>query len=228
MPVISPQHHALQRLLQALDNAASGTNRPVARLLAVSKSQSAQAVATLAAHGQHAFGENYVQEALAKIHSLRALELEWHFIGQLQSNKCAAVSEHFDWVQSVDRPRLVVALNRHRPAHLAALNVLLQVNIDDEPGKSGCRPEQIGALAAAVAAAPMLRLRGLMAIPAPSPEAVVREQAFRRMRDCFERLRGEHHSVDTLSMGMSEDYMQAIAEGATMVRIGTALFGPRG
>ena len=224
---MSPQRQALQHLLQALDNAASAAERPVARLLAVSKTQPAQAVATLASCGQRAFGENYVQEGVAKIVALRELDLEWHLIGYLQSNKCREVAEHFDWVQSLDRAKLIEPLSRPRPDGRPPLNILVQVNADGEPGKSGCAPSEIGALARAVTAAPMLRLRGLMAIPEPTPDLERRRQTFRRLRMCFDELRLEFPAVDTLSMGMSEDFQLAVEEGATMVRIGSALFGPR-
>lgn len=217
----------LPRILQRAAFAARAAGRPEARLLAVSKTQPAEAVAALAAQGQRAFGENYVQEAAAKIDALSALGLEWHLIGHLQSNKADVAARLFDWVQTVDRPKLVAALARHRPAALPPLNVLVQVNIDDEGSKSGCAPADIDALAAAVAAEPRLRLRGLMAIPAPFPDEAPRRQAFRRMRALFDALAARHPGIDTLSMGMSGDFELAIAEGATMVRVGTALFGAR-
>jgi pyridoxal phosphate enzyme (YggS family) len=196
-------------------------------LIAVSKTKPAEAIRALAAVGQRAFGENYVQEALAKQAELADLALEWHLIGPLQSNKCREVAEHFDWLQSLDRAKLIELLARYRPAGCAPLNVLIQVNIDDEDSKSGCAPRDIDALAAAVAAQPALRLRGLMAIPAPVREPEQRRDAFRRMRALFDALRVKHEHIDTLSMGMSDDFDRAIAEGATMVRVGTALFGAR-
>ncbi len=204
----------------------SPASRP-ARLLAVSKLQPAAAIAALAAQGQKAFGENYVQEAAAKVAALAPLGLEWHLIGHLQSNKADIAARIFDWVQTVDRLKLVGALARHRPASLAPLNVLIQVNIDDEDSKHGCRPKEVAALAAAVAQEPALCLRGLMAIPAPHPEQARRRAAFARMRALFDALAGQYPQVDTLSMGMSGDFPLAIAEGATMVRVGTALFGQR-
>lgn len=217
----------LPQILSNLHNAAAAAGRPPPRLLAVSKTQPAEAVAALAAQGQTAFGENYVQEALAKMQELQPLGLEWHLIGHLQSNKAEPVATHFDWVQSVDRPKLVAALARYRPAERGPLNVLIQVNIDDESSKHGCAPDDVDALATTIAAEPNLRLRGLMAIPAPWPDAERRRDAFVRMRTLFEALAAGHPQVDTLSMGMSSDYAEAIAEGATLVRIGTALFGAR-
>jgi len=217
----------LPTLLLNLHNAATAAGRPTPRLLAVSKTQPAEAVAALAAQGQRAFGENYVQEAAAKIEALAPLGLEWHLIGHLQSNKAELAAQRFDWVQSVDRPKLVTALAAHRPDTLAPLNVLVQVNIDDEDSKHGCTPDAVQALAAAIAAEPRLCLRGLMAIPAPWPDAVRRQQAFERMHELFTGLAARYPQVDTLSMGMSSDYPEAIAHGATMVRVGTALFGAR-
>lgn len=217
----------LSEILSHLHDAASRAGRPDPALLAVSKTRPAEAVATLAAQGQRAFGENYVQEALPKIEALRALALEWHLIGHLQSNKAELAARHFDWVQSVDRLKLVAALGRHRPPSQPPLNVLLQVNIDDEGSKHGCAPDEVPALAAAVAAEPRLALRGLMAIPAPWPDAGRRRGAFAQMRGLFETLAAAYPQVDTLSMGMSGDHAEAIAEGATLVRIGTALFGAR-
>jgi pyridoxal phosphate enzyme (YggS family) len=223
---------ALQRVLQAIDNAANAAERPSPsgarpRLLAVSKTRPPAEIAALAAEGQRAFGENYVQEALPKMDALAALGLEWHLIGHLQTNKAREAAERFDWVQSVDRPRIVAALARHRPARLPPLEVLVQVNVDGEAGKSGCAPADIDALADAIASAPTLRLRGLMAITEPFPEPERRRASFRRLRELFDALRLRHPQVDTLSMGMSEDFALAIAEGATLVRVGTALFGPR-
>jgi pyridoxal phosphate enzyme (YggS family) len=214
----------LARIAAARQASASASD---VRLLAVSKTQPASAMRALHAAGQRAFGENYVQEALAKQVELADIELEWHLIGPLQSNKCREVALHFDWLQTLDRAKLVDLLARHRPAGRAPLNVLVQVNLDDEASKSGCAPDQIDALAAAVAAQPSLRLRGLMAIPAPAPDPAVRRAAFARMRKLFDALRAKHRDIDTLSMGMSDDLALAIAEGATMVRIGTALFGAR-
>jgi len=217
----------LPQILSNLHNAALAAGRPTPVLLAVSKTQPAEAVAALAAEGQRAFGENYVQEAIAKIAALDGLGLEWHLIGHLQSNKAELAARHFQWVQSVDRPKLVTALAAHRPATLPPLNVLIQVNIDDEDSKHGCAPEAVPALAAAIQAEPRLQLRGLMAIPAPWPDAARRQAAFERMAALQRALAAQYPQADTLSMGMSGDYPEAIAHGASMVRIGTALFGAR-
>ena len=218
---------ALQDMQLKLENASAAVGRPVPRLLAVSKTQDATAVAELAAAGQRAFGENYVQETAGKQPALAGLGLEWHLIGHLQSNKAREAATLFDWVQTVDRIKLVAALAQHRAADRPALNVLIQVNIDDEVSKHGCQPGDVPALADAIAAQPRLRLRGLMVIPTPHPDPEQRRGAFRRTRELFEALRASHPDVDTLSMGMSDDHAIAIAEGATMVRIGTALFGAR-
>lgn len=217
----------LNATLQSLENAAIAAHRPVPRLLAVSKTQTAAAIGALAAAGQHAFGENYVQEAQAKIGELAAQELEWHLIGHLQSNKAELAASLFDWVQTVDRTKLVAALARFRPGNRAPLNVLIQVNIDDEASKHGCDPQDIPGLAIAIVAEPRLVLRGLMAIPAPHPDIEMRRAAYRRMAGLFADLATRHPQADTLSMGMSDDFPLAVAEGATMVRIGTALFGSR-
>ncbi|HTL14167.1 MAG TPA: YggS family pyridoxal phosphate-dependent enzyme [Thermomonas sp.] len=217
----------LGAILSSIENAARRPDRPAPRLLAVSKTRPPGDVAALAALGQRAFGENYVQEALPKIAALRPLGLEWHLIGHLQSNKAREAAAAFDWVQTVDRAKLVDALARHRPADAAPLNVLVQVNIDDEAGKHGCRPEDVPALADAIATQLRLRLRGLMAIPAPDPDIARRRAAFRAMSALFDATAALHPAIDTLSMGMSEDYVDAIGEGATMVRIGSALFGAR-
>jgi pyridoxal phosphate enzyme (YggS family) len=210
----------------AAASASAGHPEP-ARLLAVGKTQPPEALRQLAALGQTAFGENYVQEACTKQAALADLDLEWHAIGPLQSNKSRDVARHFDWLQTLDRAKLVSLLARHRPADRAPLNVLIQVNIDDESGKSGCAPEAVAGLVELILAQPALRLRGLMAIPAPLPDLARRRNAFARMRALFDRLAAADARIDTLSMGMSDDFELAIAEGATMVRIGTALFGAR-
>ncbi|ODS62940.1 MULTISPECIES: YggS family pyridoxal phosphate-dependent enzyme [unclassified Arenimonas] len=219
----------LHGVLQTIENAAKLAGRPAGvKLLAVSKTRSAAEVAALAGAGQRAFGENYVQEGVAKARELAHLGLEWHLVGHLQSNKAREAATWFDWVESVDRPKLVKALDEARPAGRPPLDVLIQVNVDDEASKSGCAPADVPALAAAIAAAPRLRLRGLMAIPAPAPDPEQRRASFRALRRLFDALASSHPGVDTLSMGMSDDFPLAIAEGATLVRIGTALFGPRG
>ena len=169
-----------------------------------------------------------MQETAGKQPALAGLGLEWHLIGHLQSNKAREAAVLFDWVQTVDRPSLVDALARRRPPGREPLNVLLQVNIDDEGSKHGCAPSQVEALADAVAARPSLRLRGLMAIPTPHADPQARRPAFARMRLLFDALARHHPGIDTLSMGMSDDFALAIEEGATLVRIGSALFGPRG
>lgn len=218
---------AYKAVRDRVDAAAAQQGHPVA-LLAVSKTQPSAAIRALAALGQRHFGENYVQEALAKQRELVAAPpLDWHLIGPLQSNKCREVAEHFTWLQSLDRAKLIEPLNRFRPDGAPPLNVLIQVNIDDESSKSGCAPGQVNDLAALVAAAPRLRLRGLMAIPTPAPDLARRKDSFERMAMLHSRLREAHLHADTLSMGMSEDFELAIAAGATMVRVGTALFGAR-
>jgi PLP dependent protein len=219
---------AYSSVLKRMSAAASAAGRPGGvRLLAVSKTKPAAAIRELAGLGQVAFGENYVQEAIAKMSELDDLRLEWHAIGPLQSNKARDVARRFDWLQTLDRSKLVAPLAQNRSADRAPLNVLIQVNIDDEGSKSGCAPAHIDALADAVRAEPRLKLRGLMAIPAPLPDLVRRRDAFARMRGLFDVLASRDATIDTLSMGMSDDFELAIAEGATMVRIGSALFGAR-
>lgn len=224
---MSPERHAFDLVLHTLRDAAAASGRPCASLLAVSKTQPAQAVAALAAWGQRDFGENYVAEAIEKVRSLAALRLRWHLIGHLQSNKCRAVAEHFDWVQSIDRERIIEPLDRYRPASLEPLSVLIQVNPEGEAGKSGCAPGEIAPLAAIIRQSPRLRLRGLMAIPEPTPDLAQRQRTFASLHAMYRDLASGFPEVNTLSMGMSEDYRLAIAEGATMVRIGSALFGAR-
>lgn len=221
MDALEARYHTL------LDALAGARATPPTRLVAVSKMQPAAAVRALAALGQRAFGENYVQEGRAKQGELADLDLEWHLIGPLQSNKCRDAARHFDWVQSVDRAKLLPLLDRDRPADRGPLNVLLQVNIDGEASKAGCTPEEVMALSEQAAALPRLALRGLMAIPEPHPDEAHRRAAYARMRALFEALRARHPGVDTLSMGMSDDWPLAVAEGATLVRVGSALFGAR-
>ena len=224
----------IERVLATLENAAAGRTGPAPRLVAVGKTRGAAEIEALAGTWMRlrpgtrpAFGENYVQEAATKIRELSGHGYEWHLVGHLQSNKAGQAAALFDWVQSVDRPKLVAALDAARAPERGPLNVLIQVNIDGEAGKHGCAPGEVPALAAAIAARPRLALRGLMAIPEPHPDPGHRRQAFAAMRALHDRLRADHPAVDTLSMGMSEDHVLALAEGANMVRIGTALFGPR-
>ena len=197
-------------------------------LIAVSKTHPAEMVRAAAAAGQRNFGENYVQEALAKIAALSDLPLAWHFIGPIQSNKTRAIAEAFHWVHSVDREKIAVRLSEARPAHLPPLNVCIEVNVSGEASKSGVAPEALAALAKRVSLLPRLSLRGLMAIPEPTPDAELQRRCFRALRELKDALVGEGLALDTLSMGMSADLETAIAEGATMVRVGTAIFGERG
>jgi len=196
-------------------------------LLAVSKQQPAAAIRALAEAGQREFGENYVQEAVGKIETLQELPLQWHFIGQLQGNKTREVAERFQWVHTVDRERVAFRLSAQRPHYAPALQVLLQVKLADEGAKGGVSPADLPALAAAVAALPRLRLRGLMCIPPDSATEAEQRKPFRRLRQLLDDLRSAGHDMDTLSMGMSGDLEAAILEGATLVRVGTAIFGPR-
>lgn len=199
-------------------------------LLAVSKTKPASVIAEAIAAGQRAFGENYVQEGVDKIRYFREASphsLQWHFIGPLQSNKSRLVAEHFDWCHTIERLRIASRLSEQRPAHLPPLNVLIQVNISDEESKSGIAPEEVDALAEQVAALPGLCLRGLMAIPAPEHEYHTQFAVAEQMAVAFARLKARYASVDTLSLGMSDDMEAAIAAGSTMVRIGTAIFGAR-
>jgi hypothetical protein len=197
------------------------------RLLAVSKTFGAAAVRELAACGQREFGENYLQEALEKQAALRDLPLVWHFIGPIQSNKTRAIAEAFSWVHSVDRLKIAERLSAQRPPGLPPLQVCIEVNVSGETSKGGGTAAELPALADAMAALPNLQLRGLMAIPAPTPEIAAQRAAFRRVREAFDALRARGHRLDTLSMGMSADLEAAILEGATIVRVGTALFGER-
>jgi pyridoxal phosphate enzyme (YggS family) len=193
-------------------------------LLAVSKTKPAAAIRQAFAAGVRDFGENYLQEALEKQRELGDLPLIWHFIGPIQSNKTKAIAEHFAWVHSVDRLKIAQRLSDQRPAHLPALNICLQVNVSGEPSKSGCNPDELPALAQAVTQLPNIRLRGLMTIPEPTDDLACQHAAFARLRELQD---GLGLSLDSLSMGMSHDLEAAIAEGATWVRIGTAIFGSR-
>ena len=203
---------------------ACGRDPETVGLLAVSKTKPAAAVREAHACGQSDFGENYLQEALNKQAELSDLSLTWHFIGPIQSNKTRPIAEHFAWVHSVDRLKIAQRLSAQRPAHLPPLNICLQVNVSGEASKSGCAPEELPALALAVSQLPNLRLRGLMTIPEPTRDVAQQHAACARLRQLRDDLNLE---LDVLSMGMSDDLEAAIAEGATWVRIGTALFGAR-
>lgn len=223
--------------LQAVSSRIAAVAQSVSRdphtvaLLAVSKTFGADAVIDAADAGQRAFGENYLQEALDKIATVRAarpdLMLEWHFIGPIQSNKTRPIAEHFDWVHSVDREKIAQRLSEQRPAHLPPLNICLQVNVSGEASKSGVAPDDVPALAQRLAALPGMKLRGLMAIPEPEADAERQRLPFRQLRQMSDALRAQGVALDTLSMGMSADMEAAIAEGATIVRVGTAIFGNR-
>ena len=197
------------------------------QLLAVSKTWSADAVRTAHATGQIDFGENYIQEAVDKITALRDLPLVWHCIGPIQSNKTRLVAEHFDWVHSIDRLKIAQRLSEQRPEHLPPLQVCIQVNVDGGETKSGVSPQELPTLAQAVATLPRLQLRGLMTIPEPAETEAQMRAVHRQAKDLFEQLRTQGLPLDTLSMGMSADMAAAIAEGSTMVRVGTAIFGKR-
>lgn len=196
-------------------------------LMAVSKTRSADEVRAAVTAGVRHLGENYLQEALEKIEATGDLEAHWHFIGPIQSNKTRAIAGHFDWVHSVDREKIARRLSEQRPDDLPPLDICLQVNVSGEDSKSGVAPGDVAALARAVLALPRLRLRGLMAIPAPTDDTAAQRAAFARVAALFRELREIAPQMDTLSMGMSADLESAIAEGATMVRIGTDIFGPR-
>lgn len=206
---------------------AAGRQAESVRLVAVSKGQPAGSLRAALDGGQRDFGENYLQEALDKMEAVPDERAIWHFIGPIQSNKTRAIAEHFHWVQSLDRDKIAQRLSDQRPATLAPLNALVQVNISDEASKSGVAPDQVLSLCRTVNELPRMRLRGLMAIPALSENEEAQHNAFRRLRDLLESLLDAGLEVDTLSMGMSADMEAAIKEGATMVRIGTAIFGPR-
>ncbi|HKX93310.1 MAG TPA: YggS family pyridoxal phosphate-dependent enzyme [Methylibium sp.] len=222
----------IQEVSARIARACDAAGRPVSSvtLLAVSKTQRPDAVREALDGGQKRFGENYVQEALDKIAALadRRAELEWHLIGPLQSNKTRVVAESFDWVHTIDRLKLAERLSAQRPAGLPPLQVCLQVNISGEASKSGVAPDDLPALARAVAALPRLTLRGLMAIPEPAADLAAQRQPHRALRERLEALRAEGLALDTLSMGMSADLEAAVLEGATIVRVGTAIFGARG
>jgi len=227
----APQFSAerLGSVLARIDAAArrSGRDPASVTLLAVSKQHPAEAVRAAVAAGQRHFGENYPQEALAKIESLRDLPLDWHFIGQLQANKTREVAQAFQWVHTVDRAKVAERLSAQRPHYAGPLDVLLQVRLAEEYGKGGIETAQVPALAEIVAGLPRLRLRGLMCIPPPQADEALQHEPFRRLRELLLELNRGGHSLDTLSMGMSADLEAAVAEGATIVRVGTAVFGPR-
>lgn len=219
----------LQAVRGRIASAASAAKRMPENvcLLAVSKTCSAAQVIEAWQAGQRAFGENFVQEALDKARELAHLDIEWHFIGPLQSNKTRPIAESFTWVHGIEREKIAQRLNDARPAHLPPLNVLIQVNVSGETSKSGVAPGMERGLATAIRRLPRLRLRGLMAIPEPTPDTAVQRARFALLRRLKENLQMDDAGIDTLSMGMSDDLEAAIAEGATIVRVGTAIFGVR-
>lgn len=225
--------HRLQQVNRRIKTACQTAGRdPLAvRLLAVSKTQSPEAVREAHAAGQCAFGENYIQEGVEKILALRDLPLVWHMVGPVQSNKTRVVAEHFDWVQSIDRLKTAERLSAQRPDHLPPLQVCVQVNIDHAPTKAGVAPDEALALATAVSALPRLRLRGLMALPDPASDFVAQQEVFTKARSLFDQILALQLAgsteFDTLSIGMSADLEAAVAAGSTLVRVGTAIFGER-
>jgi pyridoxal phosphate enzyme (YggS family) len=218
-----------RKIQDLLAKAAVDAGRPVdaVRLLAVSKKKPLSAILEAARAGQRDFGENFVQEGVAKILEAGHDDLVWHFIGHLQSNKTRDVAMHFQWVHTVDRAKIARRLSAQRPDELPALNVCIEVNVDEEASKSGVSPREVAALAREIAGLPRLKLRGLMCLPAIRDDYEEQRKPFRALRELLEDLRKDGFDVDTLSMGMSADYAAAIREGATIVRIGTALFGAR-
>jgi len=226
-PQFSPDRLASVTARIAAAARRAGRDPAGVRLLAVSKQQPAAIVRAAAEAGQSEFGENYVGEALAKMEALRDLPLTWHFIGRLQGNKTRDVAGACQWVHTLDRPRIAERLSAQRPHHAGPLDVLLQVKLADEPGKGGILPREAPALADVVAGLPRLRLRGLMCIPRPAKGEDAQRAPFRQLHELLQALREGGHALDTLSMGMSDDLEAAIAEGATIVRVGTAVFGPR-
>lgn len=218
----------LAQIQQQIESLSAQFQRENVRLLAVSKTKPVSAIEEAIQAGQKAFGENYVQEGVGKIaYFNQQADLEWHFIGPLQSNKTKLVAAHFDWIQTVDRLKIAQRLSEQRPADKAPLNVLIQINISDEASKSGIAPEEMLPLAKEIALLPNLKLRGLMAIPKPEHEPAQQKIALSKMQQLFNRLQTEFEGIDTLSMGMSDDMAAAIECGSTMVRIGTAVFGAR-
>ena len=218
----------LAQIQQQIESLSAQFQRENVRLLAVSKTKPVSAIEEAIQAGQKAFGENYVQEGVEKIaYFNQQADLEWHFIGPLQSNKTKLVAAHFDWIQTVDRLKIAQRLSEQRPAGKAPLNVLIQINISDEASKSGIAPEEMLPLAKEIALLPNLKLRGLMAIPKPEHEPAQQKIALGKMQQLFNRLQTEFEGIDTLSMGMSDDMVAAIECGSTMVRIGTAVFGVR-
>ena len=226
MTTISTNLQAVkQRIIKATDAAAKSTVQ--VRLLAVSKTWPADAVREAFLAGQTEFGESYLQEALNKIEVLRDLPLQWHFIGPIQSNKTRLIAEHFDWVHSIDRLKIAERLSQSRPVHLAPLNVCLQVNVSGESTKSGVALNDVAALAKSVKELPHLILRGLMAIPKETLDYAQQREQFKILKGIFDQLNLSGLQLDTLSMGMSHDLEAAIAEGATIIRVGSAIFGTR-
>lgn len=223
--------HNIKQLRQRLSKASALAGRSDdVQLLAVSKAQSAESIRAVWQTGQRDFGENYLQEALEKILQLQDLDICWHFIGPIQANKTRPIAEHFAWVHSIDRLKVAQRLSAQRPPQLPPLNICIQVNIDDESSKSGIPPEELEPLALAITDLPRLRLRGLMAIPAPRPDEQQQRKPFFHLAQLLDTLRARSSalaSMDTLSMGMSADLEAAVAAGSTLVRVGTALFGER-
>ena len=224
MTIIADSLQAIHANIIAAECAAGRINHTL--LLAVSKAQTAAKLRTAYLAGQCAFGENYVQEAIAKQADLTDLAIEWHFIGPIQSNKTALIAQHFDWVHSVDRLKIASRLNEARPQNTAPLNVCIQINSSDEDSKSGVDIDSLAILALAISKMPRLKLRGLMAIPAPTKNLAKQHAQFKIVADAYKTLK-QKFELDTLSIGMSDDYVAAIAEGATIVRIGSAIFGAR-
>ena len=226
MSAIASNLQAVKARIAEAARAAGRTPESI-ELLAVSKTWPLACVLEAAEAGQRAFGENYVQEGTDKAIATVDRQLSWHFIGPLQSNKTRLVAEHFDWVHSIERLKIAERLAAQRPATLAPLNVCVQINVSGEASKSGCAPDEALALCQAIAALPKLQLRGLMAIPEPTDDFAAQRAPLRQLREIYEYIRAAGLPLDTLSMGMSHDLEAAVAEGATIVRIGTAIFGER-
>jgi len=226
---MSPITANLQAVRSRIESATRDAGRPPhsVALVAVSKTIATAAVREAAASGQRDFGENYVQEGVEKIHALAGLALVWHYIGPIQSNKTRAIAEHFDWVHSIERAKIAARLSEARDPARGELQVCIQVNVSGEETKSGVAPDEAALLARLVCKLPRLKLRGLMTVPEPTPDAQLQRRRFAQLRELRDGLNREGFAMDTLSMGMSADLEAAIAEGATMVRVGTAIFGER-